>query len=170
MKRIVEEKTDMKVFTGTQEECIILLNWYQHLLDIGDLDKILFPSCYTIGSFMSFFCSSKVKLVYVLDSNNQIQTAVWGEAITHGVIWFSLWVKSNIRHTRKGLQIVLDIYHEVFNHFYVIIGITKQEKILSTHKKFGYKIISKVPNLWGGIEDGWLVMLTKDDFLSALEV
>jgi hypothetical protein len=62
---------------------------------------------------------------------------------------------------------VLDIYRQLFNIFHVLCGITKQERLLKTHVKLGYQIISKIPLLWGGVEDGWLMLLTKENFYTA---
>lgn len=166
MTRIVEEETVIRMYEGNSEDSLILLNWWMELVKSGDLDKVLFPSSHPLGAFMGFFQPGKIRMVYVPDEANQIKLAAWGEVVANGVIFFSLWTRHDFRG-KHGLQATLDIYNEIFKVFTVVMGVTKQERLLGVHKKLGYTIVAKVPSLWGGVEDGWLMQLTKDNFLAA---
>ncbi len=168
MKRLIEEETVIRIYQGNPEDSMTLLHWYLELVNTGELDKVLFPFNHSLGMFMQYFNDfSKVRMVYVPDDNNKIKFAAWGTAVSPGVIFFSIWLKPELRSAKEGAQITLDIYNEIFKLFYVVQGITKQERLLKVHKKLGYKVVCKVPNGWAGIEDAWLVQMTKDDFLAA---
>ena len=165
--RLVEEETTIKLYEGNHEDSILLFQWWMELVESGDMDLILFPATQPLGPFMSYFQTGKVRLVYSTDPSNRIQAAFWGEPIAPGIIFLSVWGRKSLRFTKQGVQILLDVYKQVFSLFHIIFGITKQERLLKVHKKLGYKIIGKLPQLWGGVEEGWLVMLTREDFFAA---
>lgn len=168
MKRLVEEETVISIYQGNPEDSMILLHWYLELVNSGEIDKVLFPSTHSLGMFMHYFNNfSTIRLIYVLDDNNKIKFAAWGNAISSGIIFFSIWLKPSLRSAKEGAQIVLDVYNEVFKLFHIVQGITKQERLLKVHKKLGYKAVCKIPLGWDGVEDAWLVQMTKDDFLAA---
>jgi hypothetical protein len=168
MKRLVEEETVIKVYQADPHDSMVLLHWYLELVNTGDIDKVLFPSNHSLGLFMQYFNDfSEVRLVYVPDDKGEIQFAAWGTQMSPGVIFFSIWCREKLRSTKEGAQIVLDIYNAVFSVYQVVLGITKQERLLKVHKKLGYEIIDKIPKGWAGTEDAWMVLLTKDSFLAA---
>lgn len=167
MSRLFPEETVVQLYEGNTKDSMTLLSWWMELVESDELDKILFPSTHSLGSFMHYFQPSKVRLVYCPDENGKIELAFWGEPVAPGIIFLSLWARSSLRHTRRGVQMVLDIYRQIFDTFHVVCGVTKQERLLKVHAKLGYKVIAKVPKLWSGIEDAWLVILTKEDFYVA---
>ena len=167
MKRLVEEDTVIKVYEGSQEDSMALLRWYNELLATGDLEKVLFPGTHILGEFMAYFHSGKVRLVYIPDDAGAMKLVTWGEGLANGLIMFSLWMRPVFAHSRAGVQAAYDLYREIFEIFTVIQGITKQERLLKLHKKWGYEVVAKIPGIWAGVEDGWLVQLTKDNFYAA---
>lgn len=168
MERLVKEETQLQLYTNTPADSIRLLRWWMELTETGDISKILFPSCQTLASFINLFQSGKCSLAYVLDPNDTIKFAVWGEQICQGVVFLSLWCKPSFRRTKAGVQTAIDAYTKVFEIYSLILGLTKQEALLKTHKKWGYEILSKIPKAWGGVEDAWLVMLKKENFFEII--
>ena len=54
-------------------------------------------------------------------------------------------------------------YEAIFNAYPVILGVTKQEKLLPIHERWGYTVVGKLPAIFDG-EAGWLVVLTKEQY------
>jgi hypothetical protein len=167
--RLVEEETVIHIHDpSSHSDSMRLFQWWMELVETGDIERTFYPTAHPLGPFMALFNgASKTQLIYSTNSHDRIQLAVWGEPVAPGVLFFSLWANASIRHTKRGVQMVLDIYRQLFNIFHVLCGITKQERLLKTHVKLGYQIISKIPLLWGGVEDGWLMLLTKENFYTA---
>jgi hypothetical protein len=149
-------------YQGTPQDDVRVLEWYKELLESGELFNLVFPSAYALGGFFTML--RKSYFFYGLDEEDRIWFSSWFEPATRGVAFMSMWARREKRNTKKGVAQAYAMYKNAFKLLNVILGVTKQERLLKVHKRAGYEVVSKIPMLWGGVEDAWLVMLTKENF------
>lgn len=155
----------MKVYVGDMEDSIRLLAWFNEMMVDGTLQDTFFPSVFAPAPFINLFQSGACRLIYGIDDKGLINKAAWGQLVgATGVVFFSIWLRPSQRR-KDALAFSIKAYQITFNIADMILGVTKQEGLLSTHKHFGYKIIAKLPRIWEG-EPGYLLSLTKEDFYS----
>lgn len=139
---------------------MLIAAWWTMLRDLGELDRTVLDSAHTLGGFYKLF--DTCELIFESDEHG-IWIAGWAERIMSGVM-FGLWVRPDKRGKPSTVSKLLDIYDLIFSQgACVIMGITKQPKLLPAHAKLGYNLLGKVPGLWAG-HDAWIVMLTPEEF------
>jgi hypothetical protein len=153
----------LKVYKGTVQEDISIFEWWREIAGTtdGDLYKMLPRSSWPLSCFYQLFRPPKT-LLYAEDDKG-IWFAVWLERMESAGI-FSMWVAKRWRGTLKQYRITKLAYEGSFEMFPVLLGMTKQPDLLDEHKKVGYEVLGKVPGLFGGQEDAWIVMLTREAF------
>lgn len=162
-------RIEIQPYKGTADDDLRLLAWYQELLASGDLPLVLWEELHPIGAFMGVWRSSDRALFYALDDRGHIWMASWFEPILNRVAFMSLWIRRDARCTKTAAVYARHLYTEAFKHLSVILGLTKQERLLRMHERSGYRIMSKLPLGWGGKEDAWLMELTEERFTMARE-
>ena len=96
---------------------------------------------------------------------NGIEIAFWLEYYM-GTAMIGLWIHPEKRHSVGSVRKVLRMYKYIFDSgLRSVIGITKQPELLAEHERLGYTVLGMIPGIYGG-EDGWLVVLTAEDFLA----
>jgi hypothetical protein len=100
-------------------------------------------------------------LIYTVDGEG-VSVAAWFEPVISGTL-MGIWVEPKYRRSREVAQLVGKIYDAALSTYRVILGITKQERLLREHVKVGYEIVGGVPYLYDG-ETAWMVCLTREGF------
>lgn len=163
------ENETIKLYCGDSQDSMAILHWWMELVQSGELEKVIFPSCYDLAPFMNLFQSRSCMLAYNTDDEGKIRLAMWGQQAGPGICWISLWVRKGFRFTQSAVAITIKLYNIAFDTFDILMGITKQKGLLKIHKKAGYTVVGEFPHLWEGAP-GYLVMLTAQDFYSAIEM
>jgi hypothetical protein len=99
-------------------------------------------------------------------NDNSLESAHWAEPISTSphAIFFSSWCAHSLRGTKEQAVLMTTIYELLFNlGKRVVVGVTKQEKLLDLHRKLGYVILDPVPYLFDE-DSAWIMYLTKDAF------
>lgn len=138
---------------------VLLINWFIHLTATHQLHNLLTNSAHSIQGFLRVF--EDRQLAFWHDERG-IWMAFWTAPCLGGV-FFSLWVREDMRRTRLAYQCLMDAYEAVFRHWPVVLGLTRQKHLLKAHTRLGYTVEGLVPKLWDGW-DAWLVVLTKENF------
>lgn len=149
-------------YQKTQDEGLKLLVWYEELVSSGDIHNVLFPSSHSLGTFFGLF--DRNILFYGLDEKDKIWFAAWFSPFVGSSAFMSLWVRKDLRHSKIGSAYTYKVYESAFKIVKVLFGITKQERLLKVHERIGYNVLGKFPLLWDGVEDAWMVSLTKEGF------
>jgi hypothetical protein len=170
LMKLVEELPIYTYHPGNHEDSMRLLHWWMELASSGEILDLVFPDTTTLAPFMGMFQTGRCRLAFSLDENDRIQAAIWGEPIAPGIGFVSFWARKAMRHTKEGVAFTIKAYKLAFELLDAVQGVTKQDALLQVHKKLGYKVLGKFPKLWGGVEPAYLVMLTKEDFYSSMNI
>lgn len=148
-------------YQGTIEEDRLLAGWFARLCLSGDWARCFIPPPAGIGWFYAYF-QRDVQLWYVTDEEKgEILLAGWFEPTLTAGSFFSLWVHSEHRHSRRLLHAYGELLEYGLDHTHIILGITKQETLLDGHRKMGYTVVGPILGLWG-TGPAWLVTLTRE--------
>ncbi len=157
---------DLCVYKATHEEDILLMHWWLHLNESGDLWRILPCDATKLSSFYKLFASPSI-LNYVV-KDNRIWFAAWIEpAFANRAGFLSLWTDATMRHTPTNFRVTQLAYNLALTWFPHIFGITKQADLLDVHVKIGYDIIGQFEKLYDDENDAWIVHIDRDGFDSA---
>lgn len=150
----------MIVYNPTDEQHGLLLAqvWARAKTD-GDLPHMLTAQG---QSLPRFFKRLEYPTVVVFDTDEQgVWLLAWFEPL-FDFAYCNLWIRRD-RRNREALPTVHQVYESAFKIWPTLLGFTKQERLLKSHAKLGYRMVGKLERLFDG-EDAWLVQLTKDDF------
>ena len=159
-----QQPVEIRCYRGSAEEDVLVAQWWGELAAAGDLEMLLFPQTHALGAFMGMWRDGRRMLFYALDREQRIWLACWIEPILERVAFLSLWIRRDLRRTRKAAAHTRWLYEEAFRHIDVIYGLTRQERLLAMHERSGYRVVSRLQNAWGGVADAWLLELQRDNF------
>lgn len=155
-------------YEGSHEDDMMLLHWYLRMHEDGELERVLMPDVNSLSKFYSLF---QLPTQLLLDIDEQgIVVAFWITPMLPTAAMLGLYVRPDKRHSAATYKSVLRMYAKAFDHVDVLFGVTKQEALLAAHEKLGYQVLTQLDKIWGGTEEGWLVMLRKEDFVGLTTV
>jgi hypothetical protein len=161
-EKILDEVKELDIhgYCGLPQEDNMILDWWTELVTTHELDTIFSKSCYALSKFYALF-QRPSWLFYTYDEKG-LKLAVWAEPML-STACVGVWVAPRCRKSKSVFRSMQLIYHSLFTIFANILGITKQENLLTTHIKLGYTVVGKVPNL---IDDmpAWIVTMSKESF------
>ena len=166
MRIPLDDELAMYTYERTTQEDLLFYRWWARMSTDGDLDRVFLKSEHTPGAFMALL-RKQVIVLYALDSVGEVYIAAWIDFFM-SLPSVSLWVRSDHRKSRGAARLVSYIYSHVFKHVNTVVGITKQEKLLKSHRHMGYDVVGKIPGLWDG-EDAWIVVLEKHKYRYLIE-
>ena len=150
----------IKAYAGRPEEDNMILDWWSHLVTTTELDEIFSKSCYSLSKFYKLF--QRPSWLFYLADKGSIKLAIWAEP-TFSTAFVGMWVAPDSRHSKNVFRSIQLIYHILFTFFHCVMGVTKQEKLLTTHVKLGYNVVGKVDGLMDE-QPAWIVSLSKKSF------
>jgi len=160
--KLLEEvkKLDVRGYCGLPEEDNMILDWWTELVTTGELDKIFSKSCYSLGGFFKLF--QRPNWLFYSADQHGFKFCIWAEPM-FSTACVGLWVSPRHRKSRSVFRSIQLVYHTLFTMFNCILGVTKQEDLLTAHVDVGYTVVGKVNGL---VDDqpAWIVHLTRESF------
>ena len=158
------EELGIRLYQGTPDEDVIIAQWWDSMFGTPEFSDLVASSAHSLSAFYTMFKPPNMMAYTVKD--NAIESAHWAEPVStsNKAIFFSSWCAESLRGTKQQAVLMTTIYELLFNMGKeVVLGITKQEKLLDLHRKLGYVILEPVPFLFDA-EQAWIMYLTKEVF------
>jgi hypothetical protein len=155
----------MYYYNGGIDEDMLIGAWWAEMAKSGDLALCVNEHAQSLSEFYRLFKSPNWLLVDLNDYHTAVHFAAWFEPTFDGA-FFSLWAHPTRKNKRRGLELLHKAYEIGFEHYPVLIGITKQKRLLDGHKRLGYTLLGAIPFLFSG-EDTYVLYLTKEAWQSA---
>lgn len=154
----------MRVYQQTADDDLLLLQWWEALVRCGELEKTLGKESLAIARFYSLF---RPPHVFLYEADDQgIWLAFLLSPVMRGAA-LSLWLAPRKRRARlEALPVIELAYETAFGEVPVILGITRQERLLAAHLRWGYEVVGEVPALFDG-ETAWVLYLTEPLYRAA---
>lgn len=142
---------------GIEQDCL-LTYWYVTMIATKEL-QLTFTEL-SLSAFLQSF-QPPHHLIYA-QSAGRIWFAAWFDPVFDGAL-LGVWGDKSKRRTKIGLGAFETAVEYGLARWPVLVGITRQEKLLDEHRRLGYTLMGKLPKLWGG-EDTWVLYLTRESF------
>ena len=152
------------LYHGTPDEDIIIAKWWDSMFGTPEFSDLVASTAHSLSAFYTMFRPPNMMAYTVRDA--AIESAHWAEPVSTSdkAVFFSSWCAESLRGTKRQAVLMTTIYELLFNmDKSVILGITKQEKLLDLHRKLGYVILDPVPYLFDG-DSAWIMYLTREGF------
>ncbi len=142
-----------------------ILGWWYELVQNGERHLVAEPQqTDTPSDFLQFwrppralaFCPKSERL------EDGIWFAGWLEPILSGA-FVGLWISPKYRTTKAAARVTHDFFDRATQAFPVLIGLTKQARLLPIHRTIGFTHLGTVPRLFDG-DDAHVVVLTREGF------
>lgn len=152
----------MILYEPGPEEDLLLLQWYNTLMETGDLAKAFTSRMYSIGAFMA---NMRPPLILLYEADEQgIWFASWYDGVMSALVQ-GLWARKDKRG-KELVPVVGRSMRMVFDYTDLIMGLTRFEKVAQSAQLYGAKSHGIIPLIWEG-ESAYLISLTKEDFVRA---
>lgn len=148
-------------YISTPDTDIILADLWAKMRHAGDLQRLFTKDSQSLSAFYKIMAKPTVLLWHVADPGG-VWSASWFSPCMNGC-FVGTWIAPSHRKKKAGLAAILEAYHQAFQHYDVLLGISKQEKMLDEMARLGYAVLGRVPHLWDG-ESAWVVMLTREQW------
>lgn len=156
---------NMRIYSHTFEEDLLLFRWWIKLNETGDIKKLLPISSHRLGAFLSLFESPTI-LFYALDRNGEIEYVSWFKDPAGSSIFAGFWANQGLRGTRRFIELIFTSGPVIFEFYDSILGLTWQIDLLRLHMKIGYKVVGNLENFLDQ-PSVWMVRVTKEDFYNS---
>jgi hypothetical protein len=158
------ERLGLKLYQGTPDEDVIIAEWWDSLFGTEEFSNLVASGSWSLSNIYVMFKPPNMMAYTVADQ--QLESVHWAEPVSSSphAIYFSSWCAGKIRGTKHQVVLMCAVYETLFSMGKsVIIGITKQEKLLDLHRKLGYVILDPVPYLFDS-DPAWIMYLTRQNF------
>jgi hypothetical protein len=158
----VKEIRDLgiRAYSGTPEEDTYILSWWSELVAAEELDTIFATTCRALGAFYKLF--QRPNWLFYMADDQGFTLAIWAEPAFSSA-FVGVWVAPRARKSKSVFRAMQLTYYTLFTLFNTLLGVTKQENLLTEHVKLGYIIIGKVDQLLDD-QTAWVLQLTKAAF------
>lgn len=145
---------------------ILIANAFRNIVQADDHLRLLSRDCQRLGTFMLMLQPPNLALMEV---NEEIGVwfLAWVTPTFQGA-FYSQWVHESMRHKRAMVASSLHAWNLCLEQWPILLGLTRQPKLLKEHFKMGYKELCVIPIFWDG-EDAHLLMLTRENFAPVKE-
>ena len=163
------ESLNARIYSCNAAEDILMLRWWIHLNESGDINRLVLPDVRRLSPFLNVF-KFPTALIYSLNANGEINNVFWASSVDsiskHKAAYCGLWCRANARGKHHHLSFVAFVYTFAFEFYDALLGLTWQSNLLDSHRKLGYNIVGCIPNLHD--EDFiYIVHLTRENFQSS---
>jgi hypothetical protein len=158
------ERLGIKLYKSTPYEDRLLAVWWDELYEQGSLHQILAANAQSLSGLYSVLKQPNMAL-YTRRAK-EIESLHWVEPVStsDNAVFFSSWCHPDLRGKKRQGEILHTIYSLLFAMGKkLIMGVTKQEKLLSLHEGMGYDILGPIPYLFDD-SDAWIVYMTQPSF------
>ena len=168
-KEIQKNMLDLGIslYGATTWEDRMIAVWWDELCDSGEISQLLSVNAHSLSGLFSVLRQPNMALYTIWHEN--IESIHWAEPVntSPNAIFFSSWCHPSLRGKKRQGQILHSIYSLLFAMGKkLILGVTKQEQLLSLHQGMGYDILGPIPHLFDD-SHAWLVHMTEQTFLSS---
>lgn len=138
----------MTIYEPGIESDLLLLRWYGHMGEIGDLEKVFSVTMAPCSAFMSEM--RKCFVVYEADADG-IWFAAWFDPAMAGA-YHHAWIRHDHRKSRAGLLAMIESLYLGLERWPVLISVTKQPEVPTQIQRLGFVTLGTVPWLFDGEE------------------
>jgi len=170
MRKEIQQKMQdlgISLYGATAQQDRMIAIWWDELCESEELSELLSINAHSLSGLFSVLRQPNMALYTTWHEN--IESSHWAEPVntSANAVFFSSWCHPTLRGKKRQGQILHSIYSLLFAMGKkLILGITKQEKLLSLHQGMGYDILGPIPHLFDDAH-AWLVYMTKPTFLSS---
>jgi len=157
----------VELYKASSLEDRLIAVWWDSLCESNELQQLFASNAHSLSGLFSVLRQPNMALYTTWHEN--IESIHWAEPVntSANAVFFSSWCHPTLRGKKRQGQILHSIYSLLFAMGKkLILGITKQEKLLSLHQGMGYDILGPIPHLFDDAH-AWLVYMTKPTFLSS---
>ena len=151
--------SDFIQYNGSTEHDLLMFQWWTKMHQDGEFEQTFVKDVDSPSAFMAYFHLPRL-LAFKLTTNGiapKPWICVWIEPCMDGA-FLGLWIDREWRNTKKCVRSTEEALEISLKQFPIIIGLTKQKRLLKPHQKMGYTIAGFVPKLWNG-DDVWILTL-----------
>lgn len=152
----------LRLYQKTIDEDLALAAWWSETMNNGEIEDLFAPTVRPLGAFMAHF-RGNASLVYAVDPYGKIYLAVWFEQAFECGAFINVWVREDERASRNSFRALQIIYTFAMRMWKTLLGMTRED-LLDMHKKLGYVVQGRLPELTTDNKQYWLVYLTQEAF------
>lgn len=143
------------------EHEILLMQWWAHLLETGELSTVFGPNYQRLSEVFAAFRSSP--LFFTADAHG-FSRAFWFDDALAGA-FFSIWLRQDQRQSKASLEAISEALGVGFHalKYRAVIVVTKDPTIARLHQRYGFTKLGNVPGLYFG-ETALISVMTDDTF------
>lgn len=149
---------------SVEADCV-LYEWWLRMLQLGELQQTFGASAAALSQFFAYFSGGGRFLAYALQDDGRMGLAFLIVPMMQAS-FVTVWLCPEWRGTARG-KIALEVaYEAALSQRPLLLGITRQERLLGIHARWGYRVFGRLPGVFDG-HDGWVVVLTEDAYYAA---
>lgn len=150
-------------------EDLLLLRWWIHLAETGDINRLVFPESRRLSPFLNIFKYPTV-LIYSLSPAGEMDNAFWTTPVDgeskHRAAYCAFWTHPDIRGSRRQVNFGAFVHTFTFEFYDALLAMVFQPNLLDLYQKVGYSIVGCIPKIYD--EDFLYIMhLTREAFDSS---
>lgn len=138
----------------------VLLQWYTDLITTGAIKDLFNFRSRTLSGFYAALQPPIHLLVHVDDKG------MWFAAIVTPIFAgaeLDIWVREDKRTSKAWFEAMFEALAFCFDKYGTVIGLSTYQNV-ATLERLGYTILGKIPCLWDGDRDLWVMYVTRADF------
>lgn len=148
----------MIVYDGSDDHKLALKSWYDEMVRSDELQAAFAASVHEFDAWMANWNPAQRSLIFDIDERG-MWYAVWLEPAFRGA-FVSLWARSD-RRTSADLDTFDQILDLAFQHFSVLMLVTRRPELVATFERFGITTLGSIPRLFDG-HDAFVAYLTPE--------
>lgn len=148
--------------SGDEADILIAQVW-RNLMETGEIENLVYGRAKTLAGFLEIF-RVPGRAVAECDEELGIWFVGWVEPAFEGA-FYCQWIHPNRRHGVAALTATLESMGHFLEKYPVLLGVTKQHRLVKEHVRLGYRKVGEIPLLWGPLTQ--LLCLTVDGFVAA---
>lgn len=148
--------TQLYVYQPCREADLLLAQMWARMDTDGDLDNLFSNPHFSLGMLFEASAGPRHELLYAYDDQG-IWIAFWFDPIMCGALT-SAYVRPDARGSFRATITFKRILQSGLKAYGTLIGITRHESLLPVHIALGYTVAGRVPALFPGGRDGYLVV------------
>lgn len=153
-------------YSHLPHEDVMLALWWGSMQAAGDLELTFGKQSQSLSLFYGLFASRDHGLFYAQQEDGSLGAAMVLVPTMTGCAFATLYVAPPWRLKQVGREVTEALYTMALKEFPVLLGFTRQERLLAIHQRWGYDVLGRLPGVFDG-HDGWVVVLTDERFQAA---
>lgn len=150
-------------------EDVAITMWWGRLEALGERDLTFGAQSASLSRFFALFGRADDPtrgLYYRLDESGRIALAFLVVPTMTSCAMATVWLAPAWRRHARGREALAETYAIILTTFPVLLGVTRQERLVAVHTRWGYRTLGSLPGVFDG-HDATLLVLTDDAFRAA---